>query len=407
MNRKKINFIKNVASLFVFIVGMYFIFSINTESASAKTIDSADDYTLILEERGGIEEKINGFDIDLKHNKENPEIVLYNEELLKQSINKLSCFDINKIIQSQDAKIKYINNSYVIINEIYGNRINKDILYSNVAKAILNGETTLNLEATNCYEDPKYLASSQSVINAKDTLNKYVASKITYNFAGLIQTLDGSTIKDWIYVDGNFQVVIDEVKVRNYVDELANRYTTSLGKTIKVGGGYDGNNHGWIIDSIAETNLLIENIKSGQAITKHPIYAQTPVSNYFTNIGDTYLEIDMKKQHLWYYKNGYLVVEGDVVTGNVSNGCSTPTGIYNLYYKQRDTVLRGPGYTSPVTFWMPFNGGIGLHDASWRSEFGGEIYKTDGSHGCVNAPYYVAKAVYDNINSKCTVICYN
>ena len=83
------------------------------------------------------------------------------------------------------------------------------------------------------------------------------------------------------------------------------------------------------------------------------------------------------------------------------------TGVYNLYYKQKDTVLKGPGYAAPVCFWMPFNNGIGLHDASWRSEFGGEIYKTDGSHGCVNAPYYVAKAVYDNINSGDTIICHN
>ena len=88
---------------------------------------------------------------------------------------------------------------------------------------------------------------------------------------------------------------------------------------------------------------------------------------------------------------------GNIVTGNVSSGHTTPSGIYSLKYKQRDAVLRGQGYASPVTFWMPFNGGIGMHDAGWRSEFGGNIYKTNGSHGCINSPYALAKSIFDNI----------
>ena len=385
------------------------IFWVNTISVSAKNNTLPEEYKLILQERGGGEEEINGVDIGLKYNdnKKTPGVFSYNEQLLKESINKLSCLDINKIVKTQDAQINYINNSYVISNEIYGNTINKDILYANVVKAIFEGKTTLNLESINCYENPKYLASSQIIVSAKDALNKYVNSKITYNFAGLTQTLDGSIINNWISIDGNFQVILDEVKVKEYVDALANTYNTSLGKDIKVNGGYNGNNHSWIIDSVAETKLLIDNIKNGQVITKYPVYAQKSIANYFSNVGNTYVEIDMTNQHLWYYKNGYLIVEGDIVTGNVSNGHTTPTGVYNLYYKQRDTVLRGQDYASPVSFWMPFNGGIGLHDASWRSEFGGEIYKTNGSHGCINAPYYLAKAVYDNIDSRCTIICYN
>lgn len=402
-------FIKKSIVFSSIVFSIYFIFFSNTISVSAKTIVLPEEYKLVLEERGGLEEEINGADIGLKYNdnKETPGIFSYDEQLLKESINKLSCLDINKIVKTQDAQINYINNSYVISNEIYGNTINKDILYTNVVKAIFNEETTLNLESINCYEKPKYLANSQMLISAKDTLNKYVNSKITYNFAGLTQTLDGITINNWLSIDGNFQVTLDEVKVKEYVDELANTYNTSLGKTIKVGGGYNGNNHSWIIDSAAETKLLIDNIKNGQVITKYPVYAQKSIANYFSNVGDTYVEIDMTNQHLWYYKKGYLIAEGDIVTGNVSNGHTTPTGIYNLYYKQRDTVLRGEDYASPVNFWMPFNGGIGLHDASWRSEFGGEIYKTNGSHGCINLPYYVAKAIYDNIDSRCTIICYN
>jgi len=390
---------------------LYFIFFSNIISVSAKTVKekeiTPETYTLTLQERGGVKEYINGSDIGLKYSSETPRVITYDDVLLKERINKLSCFDSSKILESRNASFIYQDNAYIISNEIYGNRVDKDILYDHLVNAIQSGDTTINFESINCYENPKVIASSSEVANAKDILNKYVSAKITYTFAGLTQYVDGSVIKNWIGVDGNFQVTLDESKVRNYVDTLASNYNSSLGTSIKVNGGYNGNNHSWIIDSTAETKALIENIKNGQTITKSPIYAQTSAASYFSNVGSTYVEIDMTKQHLWYYKDGYLVVEGDVVTGNESNGCSTPAGVYNLRSKEKDSVLRGPGYAAPVSFWMPFVNQIGLHDASWRSEFGGEIYKTDGSHGCVNAPYYVAQAVYDNINLGDPIICHN
>jgi lipoprotein-anchoring transpeptidase ErfK/SrfK len=114
----------------------------------------------------------------------------------------------------------------------------------------------------------------------------------------------------------------------------------------------------------------------------------------------------MSKQHLWFYKNGSLIVQGDVVTGNVSENDATPAGIYRLKFKQTNAILRGPDYSAHVDYWMPFNGGIGIHDAGWRSEFGGNIYRTNGSHGCVNSPYYLAKTIFDNIEEGNPVICY-
>ena len=119
------------------------------------------------------------------------------------------------------------------------------------------------------------------------------------------------------------------------------------------------------------------------------------------------MEIDLTNQKVYLYVNGNLVKSSSCVTGNVSKGHTTPPGIYPMTYKQLDAVLRGPGYASPVKYWMPFNGGIGLHDASWRSSFGGTIYKTNGSHGCVNLPYEMAKTIYENAYAGMPVICYN
>ncbi len=134
---------------------------------------------------------------------------------------------------------------------------------------------------------------------------------------------------------------------------------------------------------------------------------QKAASTGKNDIGNTYVEIDLSRQHLWFYKAGRLITEGDIVSGNVNNDCATPAGIYSLVYKQKDTVLKGQGYASPVNFWMPFNGGIGIHDASWRYNFGGDIYTTNGSHGCINAPYDLANKIFNNIEPGTPVVCYH
>lgn len=405
MGGAKLNSARIIIGIFVILVSLYLILSTNIIKVSAKTMDKEDasKYTLTLYEAGGLKEDINGAEIGLKYTSDG---VYYDETLLNSAINKLSCLSGNSIFKSQNPTLIYENNSYKISKELYGNSIDRNALYENIINAIENKKQNINLQKNDCYEKPKYTFDSKEVINAKNLLDKYVSSTIVYNYAGLVQVLGGNQIKDWLTVDENFQVIIDENKVRYYVDNLANNYTAALGSSIPVNGGYYGNNHSWRINSTEETRALIENIKSGQSITKNPIYIQTSASSYFEGVGNTFVEIDMTKQHLWYYKDGYLVVEGDVVTGNVSNGAATPEGAYKIYGKQKDTVLKGDDYASPVSFWMPFNRNIGLHDASWRTEFGGQIYLNDGSHGCVNAPYYLAKTVYENINIGTYVICH-
>ena len=131
-------------------------------------------------------------------------------------------------------------------------------------------------------------------------------------------------------------------------------------------------------------------------------------------MGATYVEIDLTNQHVYMTKDGAVVWDAPCVTGNVSKNYTTPPGIYSLTYKEEDRILRGPKkadgsyeYESHVDFWMPFNGGIGLHDANWRGSFGGTIYQTSGSHGCVNLPPDRAKILYGLVEKGMPVICYN
>ena len=90
----------------------------------------------------------------------------------------------------------------------------------------------------------------------------------------------------------------------------------------------------------------------------------------------------------------------------MSNGNTTPDGVCGITYKTTNAVLRGRDYETPVNYWMPFNGNVGMHDATWRSEFGGDIYLTNGSHGCINLPLDMAAAIYEYMSTGFPVICY-
>ena len=242
-------------------------------------------------------------------------------------------------------------------------------------------------------------------------MDKYVSANITYKIGDNTVVVDGSLIHNWLNVSKDMNVTISDSKVYNFVLSLANKYNTvgktrefnsSTGKVVKVSGG----SYGWKINVSEETNSLISLIKEGTTTTRTPIYSQKAKVMGPSDIGDTYVEIDLSKQHLWFYKDGSLVTEGDVVTGNISKKTDTPPGVYFLNYKEKNATLKGEDYSTPVDFWMPFNGGIGLHDAKWRNKFGGDIYKTSGSHGCVNCPPELAKTIFENIEAGTPVVCY-
>lgn len=424
---------------------LYFGSKINGTNVSGKTVEEIksqmtsqlNTYTLTIKERGDKKEQIKASDIGLKYksqkqfenfkdgqsplkwisglfNTKNSNMtaeILYNKQQLITQINNLSCFASSNIIEPKEPSFKYVNNKFTIIDQVQGNKVDKDILLNRVTDAISKMQPTIDLDSTNCYITPKYTAKSEKVIKARDLLNKYASSKITYTFGDRKDTLDGSTINKWLTVDDNFNVVLNEDKVKEYVESLGDTYNTagktrsfqtSSGNTIDVTGG----DYGWHIDIDKEVQNLSKIIKQGQTITKEPSYDQTAVSHESNDIGNTYVEIDLTDQHLWFYKNGSLVVEGDVVTGNVSLNTATPPGVYRLEYKERNATLKGQDYNSPVSFWMPFNGGIGIHDASWRSVFGGDIYRTNGSHGCINSPYYLARTIYNNIDIGTPIVCY-
>lgn len=231
------------------------------------------------------------------------------------------------------------------------------------------------------------------------------------------EVLDGLTIASWVNSSQGLTVSVDAAKVADYVQGLRNKYDTPAGtqtwqsadgttKSIKT-------NYGWHIDQAKETEALIANIQSLQSVTREPVYASRAAQTEMPQWGKTFVEIDLSSQHVYFYQDGNCVWDSKCVTGTATDpDRATPTGVFALKYKQRDRVLRGrinpqtgkPSYESPVAYWMPFNGNIGLHDANWRSSFGGNIYLKSGSHGCINLPPKNAKTLYELITPGTVIV---
>jgi hypothetical protein len=407
------------------------------EEADKKLEAFAASYTLQLNERGDVKEKITGSDIGLKSGAEGGSAALKKEQnktlfimalfkqdalklgagftvdesKLQEAYSKLGCVDSSKVTEPKNASIVYGANGYEVVKEVYGNKANRDVLYPALKNAAENGVTELDLEKIKAYTDPVYTSNSDKVKETLNKLNKYITAQITYSHDGGTTVVGREQIVDWAEVDSDLNVVFNETEMANFVSNLASYYntvgtartfTTSTGSVIRISGG----DYGWKVSTSKETAYLIDAIENGKVTDRTPAYALRGEAAAPNDIGSTYVEISVTAQHLWYYKDGALIAQGDVVTGNVSQGNGTPGGIYMLKYKERNATLKGENYRVPVSYWMPFNNNIGIHDAYWRTEFGGQIYQTSGSHGCVNAPPELARIIFENITPGVPVIVY-
>lgn len=122
--------------------------------------------------------------------------------------------------------------------------------------------------------------------------------------------------------------------------------------------------------------------------------------DYIKELPDTFIEVDISEQNIKFYLDNNIILDSDIVTGT-ENVNDTRIGMFSIYSRETKRYLQGRYY---VDYWMPFDGGIGLHDAGWRDSFGDEIYKTSGSHGCVNLPLDAAQKIYKNSHVGTNVI---
>lgn len=336
----------------------------------------------------------------------------YDEAVLVEKIDELKGFQKDFVEEPADAYITdYVPGSgFELAAERRGNRLNRAKTIEAIKAAVDSLAEQVDLDAAGCYEEPKVTSEDAGLKGAYEKLQNYVNTVVTYRFGDEQETLDADTVADWIVRKGS-RVSLDQELVREYVNSLRKKYDTvfhkrqfltSYGTEVTI----DRGDYGWWMDVDQETEELMGVLERGESGERTPVYKQTAASYDMPDYGDSYVEINLSAQHLFLYQNGVCVLESDFVSGNPSRGNDTPPGIYGITYKERDATLNGATYSTPVSFWMPFNNNVGMHDATWRSEFGRNIYMTNGSHGCVNLPYSVAQEIYGYVEKNTPVICY-
>ena len=304
-------------------------------------------------------------------------------------------------------------------------RLNVSKALEYVESCIAQGKLSADLTVAGCYEDIEDEADDREQRALWERLQAFYACEITYDMGAEKIPLTPAVLSTFLKADeyGRLvqdeagRLVIDEDSVEQWVEDLADRYNTcgtereflsSRGDVVNVKYG----TYGTELDEEAEKEYLTEAVTAalradGSGQENHiPVYTQQGYTRGLDDIGDTYIEVDMTDQHMYCYVDGELKLDTDVVTGNLSWKMSTPEGIYYVYFKQKNRILRGGSRPTPVDYWMAVKGGVGIHDADWRKEFGGEIYKKNGSHGCINTPLDVMAELYDMMEEGTPVVMF-
>ena len=347
----------------------------------------------------------------------------YDAKKLSAKISSLTEADTEKQTSPTNAQIILKNdNTFEIIPETYGTALDTEGLIKLANKAVKSSTEEVNVaEDEELYEQPVVMATDVNLVNQEEALNTFLNTEITYQLPNdETRVLGRDTTSQWVSLQDNGYYYIDEAVVAdcaaNYAAGLAKEFnvlrdtrdfeSTNAG-VIQV----DCETYGRVVDEEEEAAKITEELLSYTSETREPIYSMNNLERD-PRLGGTYVEVDKCDQTVYYYENYELQMASECVTGTETNPSRyTPTGIYSIYMMERGRTLRGAqqadgsyAYSSYVNYWMAFNGGIGLHDATWRDDFGGSIYWYSGSHGCVNLPYWAAQELYSMVDIGTTVI---
>ena len=360
-----------------------------------------------------------------KQNYTAKENMTYDKVKLKEQMEKLECVKKENQTAPEDAYVAYKDSKFEIVPETEGNTLDFNGAYQALSEAITDKKRTIDLNSCPAvYVKAAVMKDDPDLKNSLEECQNLIRTKIVYIFGEETVTLEGDEIRNWLIFDerGRLQKNEDELRqyVAEYVAKLAathdtvnteREFCTTSGRTVQVYSSV----YGWKIDQEKEIETIMQEMIAGVQINREPVYAMRANARGMNDIGSTYIEVDLSAQHLYYYQDGSIIFESDIVSGDMQYAeRQTPSGIFQLYYKKSPSVLKGKmlengkyEYERPVTYWMPFNGGIGFHDASWQPYFGGNRFREGGgSHGCINLPADKAAELYNRINESVPIVCF-
>lgn len=345
-------------------------------------------------------------------------VVDFNQEALQQQINQIQAVTAEQIPPT-NATIVFDGDTFVIEPEVYGTAVKMAELQDAVIHAITNFDTELNMVEQNLYVLPEHTTESEEVIRALAEANHYASASITYPMDEAI-VVDGRLISTWMTISDTYEVVLHEDLIAEWVNEFADTYTTAgTTRSFTTPRGRDvtlTSRYGWNVDAEATLEILVEHIRAGDVVEIEPEYTQRAISHGARDWGDTFIQVDLANQVMWYIVDGEIALESNIVTGLANTTRVTPTGIFTIIEKDTNRYLRGPRdpetgefeWESFVNYWMRITwGGIGFHDASWQTSFGGNRFRTHGSRGCINMPLDQARRLFNMLPMGTPVVIHN
>lgn len=338
--------------------------------------------------------------------------VEFDELMLHARVQNLAVV-VDGNTESVDASVVIESGYAVVVPQIYGDVVKVDELSLQIANSILNLETTFYASGSELFYQPTITTSSAQIVDALANLNHYLYTEITFLVGDEI-VLDRHYIADWLSMSDDFEVYLDERQIAYWFNDFVPRVNThgttrSLytpeGREVEVTGGY----YGWIISRDLEFAQLLENVRNGDVISREPIFFQRAESFEEQDWGETFIQVDLTYQHMWFILEGEVIFDAPVITGLPQGNRATPQGVYFILDTLSPTVLIGatdpvtglPIYETPVDYWMRTTwSGHGFHDATWQVHgFGGTLYRTHGSHGCTNLSLEDARELYNLIHT--------
>lgn len=345
----------------------------------------------------------------------------YDEELLNKALDKLNLDECNKA--TNDVYLELTEDGYVLVdNKNY--HFDIDAFRDFVVKSINEGVYTINADDS-YYTAPVYTDNEKNLISFYDELNKHQSREVTYHFGSEEKKINGYEW-DTLFIEADklpdkftdsktakdaFDFDITEDEAVAYIDEFLDEYNTYNNRYFK---GHNGawvhvtkGNYGNKIDIKKEEQWFKEFVKSSEAkANRTPDYLIEAKYKEKNDFGDTFIEISIDEQQMWYYVDGEVYVDTPVTTGSLANGGTAPRVVY-VYTIIPNKWLNGPTWHSFVKYWVAIQGAIGIHDASWRSVYGGTEYLYNGSHGCINTPHDAMQKLFERVEIGTPVIVYS
>ena len=334
------------------------------------------------------------------------------EEFLTEIKNLALCNNEGKA-PTKDAYVDLSDFEFRTVKEEIGTQVDPERVRDIALSCISEGTHVAHLNEEDIVVLPRLVADSDEFRDRLKYCQDNLNFKVECEINGETTLITPAQIEEMASYEED-KPKLNKKKIEAFATEFASRYNEyNKDYAFKTTGGRNITVHGVTYGKVVDKAGLISDLSDalkGQVSGKIDVsWAQTTYSGGDT-IGNSYIEVSIDQQHVWCYKNGKLVVDCDCVTG--APGHDTARGLFIILYVTGPTVLRGPNgdgtnYESPVNCFMPFYGGQGFHGSNgWRSQWGGNIYKTGGSHGCVNCPDAAAKKMADTVGYGYPVVIY-